>query len=121
MISASPALGVFWPASERRSGTFMLLPTSEPAPSGPWHIAHFARNVALAADLSGGLPADSICVVISEKAATSTATLANVPNRGCLAISPDIRILLRVFRNPNVPRVGEIALQPKPYLVIGRP
>ncbi len=29
---------------------FKLLPTSEPAPSGPWHIAHFDRNsVALAA------------------------------------------------------------------------
>src|ERR1700740_688464 len=31
----------------------MLFPTVEPAPSGPWHIAHFARNVALLAALSG--------------------------------------------------------------------
>ena len=31
----------------------MLFPTSEPPPSGPWHIAHFVRNVALLAALSG--------------------------------------------------------------------
>ena len=31
----------------------MLFPTSEPPPSGPWHIAHFVRKVALLAAPSG--------------------------------------------------------------------
>src|SRR5260370_20618177 len=44
IISKSSAFGSFWTAGERRSGMFKLLPTSEPAPSGPWHIAHFDRN-----------------------------------------------------------------------------
>src|SRR5271154_1968320 len=31
----------------------MLFPTCEPLPSGPWHMAHFVRNVAALATLSG--------------------------------------------------------------------
>jgi hypothetical protein len=31
----------------------MLFPTADPLPSGPWHIAHFVRNVAALAALSG--------------------------------------------------------------------
>src|ERR1700686_5376984 len=43
MICASCASGSFWTSGERRFGMCMLFPTSEPLPSGPWHMAHFVR------------------------------------------------------------------------------
>src|SRR6266852_6218128 len=53
MICASCASDIFWTTGDRRSGTFMLFPTCEPLPSRLWHMAHFVRNVAVLATLSG--------------------------------------------------------------------
>src|SRR5260370_28599987 len=78
IISTSSGFGSFWTAGERRSGMFKLLPTSEPAPSAPWHIAHFDRNSVALAALSWAPSARRIDPVNARAATASAPRIADV-------------------------------------------
>src|SRR5882762_967300 len=65
----------------------MLFPTSEPPPSGPWHIAHFVLKVALLAAPSGPGLACTIEATKSVRPTKSTSKIveANITWRSVLS------------------------------------
>src|SRR5277367_1863056 len=105
MIWASCASGTFWTSGARRSGTFMLFPTAEPLPSGPWHIAHFVLKVELLAVLSGE---GFACVLETTKNARPTKTANRIAEAffleccvlSCVMAIPLLAIFLLQLRMP---------------------
>src|ERR1700682_2497417 len=79
-----------WIACERRSGTFMVFPTSEPPPSGPWHTPHFVRNVAVMAALAWVALACAIEIGKPVSPTISAVRIEELKIKWCLILSRDM-------------------------------
>jgi hypothetical protein len=82
----------------------MLFPTSEPLPSGPWHSAHFVRNVAVVAALSWAALARAVEMGKSVKPATTADRIAELQITDFRILSRNIIFSFLGLFNPGCQR-----------------
>src|SRR6266478_3942928 len=96
----------------------MVFPTSDPLPSGPWHVAHFVRNVALVVALSGPGLARTIETTKSVRPAKSSSRIAEPQitwrsTLSCVMTFPSIRICHSSLRTISLQRARRLSTQAK--------